>query len=231
MAQYEDDIAALIATLNNPRYATSDPPNEAPILFDGIFSSVSQTTGYQPHAVHFTAHPNDLHDWGLKVWSDAQAGLYGPIAPYVPFVPAIREKTVGYARAYFAGCIEQVVPDISMMGGLEHATAIIARHGGKAPNGKANGKAAGAAAFKAVADGWAMPVNDFVAFALALDAFRLVYDAEYSALRGKVQSASEQKPMEAAKVHFIARMAAALAEYNQASPRKINPPTLSRNYA
>lgn len=78
MADYTDDVRDLIASLRNPRYASTEPPATAPIAFDGVLKG---------NVVLFIAHHSDPLDYGVEVWEQAQAGAYGPIGPYAPWVP------------------------------------------------------------------------------------------------------------------------------------------------
>jgi len=46
-----------------------------------------------PEPVPFTATPNDPEPYGVELYNDAQAGQYGPVAPYVPPVQPVSTGT------------------------------------------------------------------------------------------------------------------------------------------
>lgn len=63
-----------IESARDPRYINSD--NSA---IDLIVKFVEM-----PHELPFTANPDDITDYGPDLYYRAQAGEYGPVAPYVP---------------------------------------------------------------------------------------------------------------------------------------------------
>jgi len=58
----------------NPEYSS---PNEASIFMDVKFEEF-------PDYIPFNATPTDPMEYGRTLYANAQAGMYGPVAPYVP---------------------------------------------------------------------------------------------------------------------------------------------------
>lgn len=215
MGDFSNEVAALIGSLTNPRYATQDPPSIAPVLFDGEL---------QGAFTHFVAHPDDPHDYGIAVWNDAQAGLYGPIAPYTPYVdpPAHAPPNMPVPGPdyefpdvdpgptmdmYFVSSVKQVFPPATTRV-LEQMVAVVVANGGKPPGG-----AKGAALNQlAVANG--MSLEDFTATLVALNDLHFAYSAAIAAHYTGGDKAT-----------FKTTMAAAVEEFNAASPRQIKAPT------
>ena len=208
MGDYYNEVEALIGTLKNPRYATQDSPSVAPILFDGELQSTF---------VNFVAAQDDPHDYGVQVWNDAQAGLYGAIKPYTPFqaqpippphsddpeAPHV-EPTVD---TYYYRCATQVVKTIAAGEFYYQAVEALNANGRALPSG-----ARGAAISQfAVANG--MSTDDLVTFLLALDDLRFSYTAARSAYYATNSMAQ-----------FLATMKEAIEAYNAATPQRIEAP-------
>jgi hypothetical protein len=208
MGDYSNEIAALIGTLHNPRYATQDPPASAPVLFDGELTS---------QFVTFVAHPDDPHDYGVEVWTKAQAGEYGPIAPYTPYPELPATGPIGpdgsgvgvqpVVDGYFYACVRQIVTTVAEAEVLHQATAVLNANGRKMPGG------ARGAAISSFAATRGVPVDELVAMILALDDLRFVHLTARAVFN-----------MNGNKAQFDATMTEALEEFNAASPVKIEAP-------
>jgi hypothetical protein len=214
---YPDEVLGLINSLTNPRYASQDPPAQAPIKFDGVLRNSKVT---------FIAHRDDPHDYGVEVWEKAQAGEYGPIAPYTPpvatsspaipgegFFPPPTVTPYDLTTVYFMRLMRQVMPNLTATQAVAQAAAILNGNGGKPPGG-ARGQA-----FASLAKLWGMPTDTFVMFVNALEDLRFAW----------IAAAAEYAQRGDAKAHqaFQTTMADAVDAFNAASPVKIKPETLS----
>jgi len=78
-------VAAFLATLREPRFATPAQDLAAPFALKGVLDGAD---------VVFFASPTDLMDYGREVHARVAAGEFGPIADYVeppPAPPLIRK--------------------------------------------------------------------------------------------------------------------------------------------
>ena len=204
MADYFNEVEALINSLKNPRYATQDPPASAPILFDGELQSAFVT---------FCAASDDPHDYGVEVWNKAQAGEYGAIKPWTPapppptLIPPVGDGAALMIDTYYYRCATQVVSNVAMGEFYYQAVEVLNASGRKLPEGPRGATIAQLAA----ANG--MSADDLVTLLLALDDLRFAFTAARSAYH-----------LNGSKAQFDAAMKEALETYNAASPKKIEAP-------
>jgi hypothetical protein len=67
-----------VISASNPRYSNAEGTSiDLQVQFDTF-----------PDPGPFTAVPNDIYPYGTQLYNDAVAGVYGPVAPYVPPAPA-----------------------------------------------------------------------------------------------------------------------------------------------
>jgi hypothetical protein len=202
---YPDEVLGLLNSLKNPRYATQDPPAEAPILFDGVLQNKN---------VAFMAASHDPHDYGVEVWHKAQAGEYGPIAPYTaaprpPTSPPTDAPIEGLwpmpVTAFNVHYMRQVAPSLPIMEAISQAAVMLNGAGGRALGG-AKGQA-----LASLAKLLGLSVESFVTFVNALDDLRFVFVVAFAETVAKGKITQE----------FNATMAKAVAAYNSVSPIKI----------
>lgn len=64
-----------------------DVKNPIYVNADGTAINCEVKFDTYPNYLPFTATPNDPEEYGRQLYADLQAGVYGPIAPYVPPPP------------------------------------------------------------------------------------------------------------------------------------------------